>query len=114
MNKEKTIRIYNNKISKLNEHNRLYFQNSNPKISDAEYDKLKNEILNLEQENPYLKTSNKSNIKVGYTPSKNFEKYEHKLPMLSLSNAFDYNDLKTFEKKILNFINFNKKINYCV
>ncbi len=114
MNKEKTIRIYNNKISKLNEHNRLYFQNSNPKISDAEYDKLKNEILNLELENPYLKTSNNSNIKVGYAPSKNFEKYEHKLPMLSLSNAFDYNDLKNFEKKILNFINFDTKFNYSV
>ncbi len=114
MNKEKTIRIYNNKINKLNEHNRLYFQNSNPKISDAEYDKLKNEILNLEQENPYLKTSNNSNIKVGYSPSKNFEKYEHKLPMLSLSNAFDYDDLKNFEKKILNFLNLDTKFNYSV
>ncbi len=114
MNKEKTIRIYNNKLSRLNEHNKLYFENSNPKISDAEYDKLKNEILNLEKENPYLKNSNNSNIKVGYAPSKNFEKYEHIVPMLSLSNAFDYDDLKNFEKKILNFLNFDTKFNYSV
>ncbi len=114
MNKEKTIRIYNNKISRLNEHNKLYFEKSNPKITDAEYDKLKNEILNLEKENPYLKNSNNSNIKVGYTPSKNFEKYEHKVPMLSLSNAFDFDDLKNFEKKILNFLNFDAKFNYSV
>ena len=52
--------------------------------------------------------------RVGFKPSKNFKKVDHKVPMLSLGNAFNKDDLINFEKKILNFLNLkkNQKIDY--
>ena len=88
---------------------------SSPKISDAEYDKLKSEIIDLEKKNPELKKNSILN-QVGFKPSKNFKKSLHRQRMLSLSNSFDENDLKNFEKKILNFLDMspNSQLEYSV
>ena len=51
-------------------------------------------------------------VKVGYKPSKKFEKYKHKVKMLSLSNAFDKDDLINFQKKNINFLAFNKNFEF--
>jgi DNA ligase (NAD+) len=76
-----------------------------PRIDDQEYDKLKKRILLLEKEYHFLRDQNSPSLKVGHKPSKNFKKVTHKVPMLSLGNAFSENDLNNFEKKILNYIN---------
>ena len=108
----KIIDIYQLKLKELNKHNDLYFNKSRPIISDSEYDKLKIEILNLEKKHSFLKKTNSSKNIVGAKPSKNFIKLKHRVKMLSLSNAFDKDDLQNFEKKILNYLNItNKKIN---
>jgi len=114
MVKDKIKNKYNSKLKVLTNHNKLYYNDSKPIISDKEYDDLKNEILKLEKKYNYLKNNNVSNIPVGHKPSKSFEKFKHKIPMLSLSNAFEKEDIINFEKKILNYLNQNLKFNYSV
>lgn len=105
MNKDKIIKDYKTKIRELIKNNKYYYEDNKPRIDDQEYDKLKNKILLLEKEHPFLRDSNSPSLKVGHKPSKNFKKVTHKVPMLSLGNAFSENDLNNFEKKILNYIN---------
>jgi DNA ligase (NAD+) len=105
MNKDKIIKDYKTKIRELIKNNKYYYEDNKPRIEDQEYDKLKNKILLLEKEYPFLRDSNSPSLKVGHKPSKNFKKVTHKVPMLSLGNAFSENDLNNFEKKILNYIN---------
>jgi len=104
MKKEEIIRLYNDKIKKFKYNNFLYFEKSTPEISDAEFDALKKEILQLEKDYTFLKHKNSPSKNVGFKPSKNFKKVSHKVPMLSLANAFSEEDLKNFEKKIFNFL----------
>ncbi len=99
------INVYKKKISLLKKHNKLYFSSDSPIISDAEYDSLKSEILNLEKSNSFLKKLNLNKKVVGSPPSNKFKKIKHLKPMLSLSNAFDKNDMKDFISKITNFLN---------
>ena len=114
MVKEKIIIKYNSKIKELIKHNKLYYSESKPIITDKEYDNLKNEVIKLERTHNYLKTNNSSNIPVGHKPSKSFEKFKHKIPMLSLSNAFKKEDIINFEKKIYNYLNKKVNFNYSV
>ena len=87
---------YKKKINELKRHNKFYFDKNTPKISDHEYDNLKKEIIDLEKNNPFLKNANSPSNSVGYTPSKNFIKSNHRVKMLSLSNAFNREDLENF------------------
>ena len=114
MEREAIIKKYNFKIKELNEHNKLYYDKNNPKLTDSEYDKLKKVILDLEKKYNFLNHEKSPSKNVGYKPSKSFEKYAHKVKMLSLSNAFDENDLINFEKKIFNYLNTKIKFDYSV
>jgi len=98
---------YKKKIKLLTDYNKNYFDKNNPIVDDSVYDKLKNEILLLEKNHKFLFSKNSPSIKVGYKPSKNFVKAFHKVPMLSLANAFVREDLMNFEKRILNFLSKN-------
>jgi len=111
MNKKDIENQYNSKIKLINKYNKFYYDKSKPKVSDKEYDELKKEILLLESNYNFLKSNNSPSESVGYKPSKNFKKSIHKVPMLSLSNAFIEEDLINFEKKILNFLSENRKFN---
>jgi len=99
---------YQIKLKELNKHNKLYYEDSNPTLSDASYDILKKETLDLENKYNFLKKKNSPSITVGHKPSKNFAKSKHRVRMLSLSNAFDEKDLINFEKKIFNFLSFKQ------
>ncbi len=96
------------KIKELKEHNLRYYEKSSPKILDSEYDQLKQEIIDFEKKYIFLKSKSSPSLLVGARPSKNFLKSKHRTKMLSLSNAFNYEDLKNFEKKISNFLNLKK------
>ena len=104
MNKKKIQKEYDKKIKKINEYNKYYYNNSSPLVYDEVYDKLKQNIFSLEKEFEFLKSEKSPSETVGYKPSKNFNKIHHKVPMLSLANAFGEDDLMNFEKRILNFI----------
>ena len=105
MDNKKIEKDYNKKIKELLRLNQLYYEKSNPAVEDHQYDKLKNEILSLEKKYEFLKNENSPSKIVGFKPSKNFKKVSHRVPMLSLANAFSEEDLINFEKKIMNYLN---------
>ena len=96
MKESEIKKYYKKKINDIKSHNKYYFDKSSPKISDKEYDKIKKEILELEKKYSFLKNIKSPSNTLGYTPSKNFVKYKHRVKMLSLSNAFDIEDLENF------------------
>ena len=104
MNKKAIEVEYNKKIKLYNKYNKHYYNNSSPKVSDKEFDELKHDILSLEKKYKFINSEKSPSKTVGYKPSKNFKKVEHRAPMLSLSNAFSEEDLNNFEKKILKFL----------
>ena len=104
-------REYNKKLKLINYYNKKYYNENISEITDSEYDLLKQEIVYLEKKNKFLKSKDSPTVKIGHKPSKNFKKAQHKVPMLSLSNAFNEEDLINFEKKILNFLSKNNNSN---
>ena len=114
MEKKKIIKIYKSKVKLLKKYNKSYFDKNKSSVSDQEFDNLKYELLNLEDKYDFLESEDSPSKNVGFKPSKNFKKIQHRVSMLSLSNAFSENDLKNFEKKILNFLSENEefKISY--
>ena len=103
--KKKAIEIeYYKKIKLYDKYNKYYYNNSSPKVSDKEFDELKADILSLEKKYKFINSEKSPRITVGYKPSKNFKKVEHRVSMLSLSNAFSEEDLNNFEKRILKFL----------
>ena len=114
MNKKKIVEDYNLKIKLVEKYNEYYFNKSNPLVDDREYDQLKKNIILLEEKYKFLKKNNSPSDTIGFKPSKNFEKSLHKIPMLSLSNAFSKDDLINFEKKISNYLSLgsNEKFYY--
>ena len=108
MNIKKIQKEYNSKIKLLNKYNQYYYDKSKPIVTDQIYDDLKIEILKIESRYNFLKSKNSPSKTVGFKPSKNFEKFPHKIPMLSLGNAFTEEDLANFEKKIKNYLSSEK------
>ena len=109
MNKILIKKKYKDKIKAINYYNKKYFEENKSEINDAQYDKLKSEIISLEKKYPFLRDKKSPSVTIGYKPSKNFKKFSHKIPMLSLANAFTKEDLINFEKRVSNFL--NKKTN---
>ena len=105
MDKNKIKKEYNEKIQNLVKLNKHYYDLSEPLVNDQEYDQIKAEILSLEKKFNFLDNKDSPSKVVGFKPSKNFKKVFHRVPMLSLANAFDEKDLVNFEKKINNFLN---------
>ena len=104
--KKKILIQYKKIINTLEKHNKHYFINDNPIITDSEFDKIKRHALQLEVKYPYLEKLKKPATKiVGAKPSNQFKKVKHLAPMLSLANAFNQDDMKDFLKKIKNFLN---------
>ncbi len=116
MDKNLIRKKYKEKIKLINFYNKKYYNDNISEITDSEYDKLKKEIIDIEKKFSFLKDDESPSLSVGFKPSKNFKKFSHKVPMLSLANAFDEEDLINFEKKILNYLNHSDqlKIEYSV
>ncbi len=102
---EKINQKYLKKIKLFQKYNEHYYNFNEPLVEDSIFDELKLEILNLEKKYTFLNNPDSPKNSVGFKPSKLFNKVKHKMPMLSLSNAFDKEDLINFEKKIFNFLN---------
>ena len=106
-NKKKILNDYKKKVKYLIEQNKLYYIKDNPKISDQKYDNIKKKVLELEKKFSFLKNQSSISKVVGAPPSNKFKKIKHLRPMLSLSNAFEKNDMEDFLKKIKNFLNLS-------
>jgi DNA ligase (NAD+) len=108
MDKKEIQKLYQEKIKLLNRYNQYYYDKNKPLVDDKNYDELKISILSLEKKYNFLASKKSPSEIIGYKPSKNFKKSAHKVPMLSLANAFSEEDLINFEKKILNFLSENE------
>jgi DNA ligase (NAD+) len=82
-------------------HNRLYYELDSPEISDAEYDRLVRELIELESRYPDLATPDSPTQKVGGEPAQAFSSVQHDVPMLSLANAFSEAELNDFDRRVV-------------
>ena len=106
-------------------HAKRYYDEDNPEISDFEYDMLMLELRNLEKEYPDLITSDSLTQHVGGTVKEGFEKVEHEIPLQSLQDIFDFEELYAFDERTKKALDseekedsldgtYNKKISYVV
>ena len=107
-NKNKILEDYSKKVSLLKKYNKEYFDKDAPSITDSKYDSFKKEIIELENKYNFLKTSQSIQNLIGSEPSNKFKKIKHSKPMLSLSNAFNLEDMKDFIKKVKNFLKIDR------
>lgn len=85
-------------------HDKRYYQNDAPSISDAEYDRLRRKLETLEKQFPDLVKPDSPTQKVGAAPAEGFKKVRHSKPMLSLDNAFSEEDLREFDARVRDFL----------
>src|SRR5580692_2049370 len=81
-------------------HEHRYYVLDRPSVSDAEFDRLMNELKHLEADHPEIVTPDSPTQRVGGTPRKGFETRRHNPPMLSLDNAFSYEELDAFDRRV--------------
>jgi DNA ligase (NAD+) len=85
-------------------HDRRYYQDDAPTVSDAEYDALRRRYNEIEARFPDLRTPESLSLKVGAAPARGFAKLRHRVPMLSLDNAFSEDDVRDFVERIRRFL----------
>src|SRR5437016_1281525 len=85
---------------KIRQHEYRYYVLDDPEISDAEFDRLMNELKNLEAEHPELITPDSPSQRVGGKPREGFLKVRHSSPMLSLDNAYSEEELRNWERRV--------------
>lgn len=96
MNKKQAVSRISELVQQLQEHNYRYYVLSKPSVSDAEYDRLFRELRELENQYPDLQKADSPTLRVGAPPLQAFETVTHSVPMLSLDNAMDSNELSAF------------------
>jgi DNA ligase (NAD+) len=90
--------------AEIEEHNRRYYQDDAPTISDAEYDALRRRSEELEERFPELRSLFSPSLLVGSSTKKSFSKVQHAVPMLSLGNAFSDEDVADFVERVRRFL----------
>jgi DNA ligase (NAD+) len=98
----------------IREHDYKYYVLADPSISDEEYDKLIKELEKLEQENPRLITPDSPTQRVGKDLTKVFNPVNHKIPMLSLANTYNEEELFDFDRRVRDALPDDEKIEYVV
>lgn len=96
----------------INDHNYRYYVLDDPKISDAAYDQLFQQLKKLEIENPQFISTDSPTQRVGVKPQKVFSEVQHLVPMLSLENAFNEEDIFAFDRRIHERLNLSGPIEY--
>jgi DNA ligase (NAD+) len=97
----------------LNRYNKEYYENDEPSVPDAEYDKLFRELQTLEKQNPDLKSKTSPTAKVGGKPLAKFNTVKHEVPMLSLDNAFSAEEFAAFSKRIGQKLDEGTQVTFC-
>jgi DNA ligase (NAD+) len=98
--------------AQLHEHNYRYYSLDDPAITDSEYDRLLRRLQDIEQLHPNLITPDSPTQRVGSPPLSSFHSVSHAVPMLSLDNAFDDDELRDFDRRVHNKLNIDSEIEY--
>ncbi len=85
---------------KIRRHEHLYYVLDDPKISDSQFDRLMNQLKELEAAHPQLTTPDSPTQRVGGAPREGFQQFRHKIPMMSLDNAFSFEALGEFNRRV--------------
>src|SRR5690554_416362 len=107
-----TIKRVEELRSALDEHNYRYYVLDDPGIPDAEYDRLFRELQALEAEHPELESADSPTQRVGSSAETSFEEVVHRLPMLSLDNAFNADELRDFDRRVRERLNTDSEVEY--
>ncbi|OUL59813.1 NAD-dependent DNA ligase LigA [Pseudoalteromonas ulvae] len=99
--------------TQLEEHNYQYYVLDNPSIPDAEYDRLMRELIALETTHPDLLTADSPSQKVGGEALSHFSQVTHLVPMLSLDNAFDEVEFRSFNKRLQDRLKDTSTLTFC-
>ena len=98
--------------SLINDYNYQYYVLDDPSVPDAEYDRLYRELTQLEAEHPELITTDSPTQRVGAKPDSGFAEVVHELPMLSLDNAMDNDEMINFNRRVIDRLAFSGDIEY--
>lgn len=98
--------------SQLHYHNYRYYVLDDPEISDAQYDRLLRELEDLESKHPEWITPDSPTQRVGAQPADKFQSVAHSIPMLSLENGFNSEDVLEFDRRIKRFLKNEQEIEY--
>ena len=99
----------------INRHNRLYYTEAKPIISDLEYDRLMKKLIDLEEQYPQLRTPDSPSQKVGGEPIEGFRTVRHRIPMLSIDNVYEKQGIRHFDernRKLLGVSNIDYTLEY--
>jgi len=104
------------KINEIREqlrlHNYKYYVLTEPSINDSEYDRLLNELIQLENKHPELITPDSPSQRVGSDLTKTFSEFQHNSPMLSLANTYNEDELLAFDKRVKNGLSISDDVEY--
>jgi DNA ligase (NAD+) len=98
----------------LNRHNRLYYLEAAPEISDREYDRLMARLMELEAEHPELATHESPTRRVGGAPLAEFATVVHSVPMLSIDNTYSYDEIREWDVRVRKALNKDEDVQYVV
>jgi len=108
----KIITELENIRSDINRHNRLYYLEDNPEISDADFDRLFDRLLEIEKEFPELVTPDSPSQRVGAKPSKKFEPVAHRAAMLSLQKVTTLDEFSDFNRRVCETLETDQPVEY--
>lgn len=112
MDKDQALQRMEELYLLIENHNYEYYVLDKPSISDYEYDKLMQELISLEESFPQLKKVNSPSERVGGEPLPFFSKVVHEIPMLSLGNAFNEQDLRDFDRRVRQGLSPGEQVEY--
>ncbi|MCX6835704.1 MAG: hypothetical protein NTW07_11340, partial [candidate division Zixibacteria bacterium] len=110
----KLLAEYSRLKQEIERHNRLYYVEDHPEISDAEYDRLFDRLLEIEGQFPELVTLDSPSLRVGAKPSKKFDPVGHRVPMLSLQKVISAEEFAEFDRRVKNGLGTDADIEYTV
>jgi len=98
----------------IDRHNHLYYVEAAPEISDREFDRLLEELQRIEKEHPELATADSPTQRVGGAPIEGFVQVEHRVPMLSIDNSYNPDDLRKFDADVRKALGPKEAVTYTV
>ncbi len=111
---EKVVSRVQELREQINYHNYRYYVLDDPVVSDVEFDLLLKELIRLEEEYPDLVTPDSPSQRVGAAPLEKFETVRHRVPMLSLENAFSETEAREFDERLKRFLRTGEEFHYVV